>query len=189
MRKNIGLLTIWQGEWETRNEAVKNIILNRMHKVQKIQLKNCMTVVLDYVEASNFVVNNHVFNISESCMSIALKDTGGKVFSVLSYTKNGRRVHIAQFCDLLGHKVQGSFSKLLNALIELEQPKDIIHIVDRRYFTETTLIRNGFKRSNLKLGYKWTDFQRIYNEHSESRRSHRIYDNGQVEYVKIINQV
>jgi len=92
------------------------------------------------------------------------------------------------FCDLLGYKIQGSFPKLLTKLIEVEKPKGIVSFVDRWYFTENILVRNGFKRVNLTLGYKWTDLQKVYNEHSSDRRSHRIYDSGQIEYLSIVNQ-
>ena len=188
LRKNIDLITIWQGEWETRKEAVKNIILKRLHKVQKIKLKKCTIEEIDYIEAHKFMEDNHVFSILESDKSIALKNNDGKLLSVLSYVNAESVVQVAQFCDLIGYQVCGSFSKILTELIELEKPTKIVSFVDRRYFTEDVLVRNGFKKINLKLGHKWTDLQKIYNEHSNDRRSHRIYDNGQVEYVKIINQ-
>lgn len=189
LRKNIGLITIWQNEWETRKEAVKNIILNRIQKLKKISLTKYTLETIEYVEAFKFMETNHVFSITELDRSVALKDFNGNVLSVISYSvEKCSRIKLVGFCDLLGCKIQGSFPKLLIKLIEVEKPKGIISFVDRRYFTENILVRNGFKRVNLTLGYKWTDLQKVYNEHSSDRRSHRIYDSGQIEYLSIVNQ-
>ena len=188
-KKGIQLLTIWQSEWEQKNEIVKNLIQGSLNQLTGLtNLK--VTENLSLKDIQTFMTCNHIdYRNLNFTHSFALSDNE-QIYSLLLYKKTSSDiVEIVDFCTRIANA--DSFLQLLS-LIETTGVRKISFVVDRRFFNEKILVGNGFKRVSLTLGYRWTDMQHIYAklpQEKEVKKLHKIYDNGQAKYIKIINQV
>jgi len=191
-KKGIELITIWQGEWQTKAEIVKSIIRERVGSLYSLCVDNIEIVSkVNPNEAHEFLNLNHIFGPTSKVISAVALKSSGQIVSLMTYVVNHKTVKIVRFCSILNTLVVDSFSKLLTFVEEKTKATKITFIADRRYFSAKQLLENNFNQETIKLGHKWTDLQCSYAKKSQvkpAKKICRIYDNGQVKYVKTIDR-
>lgn len=112
--QDIQLIQIWEQEWETKQEILKSMILNKLGMskfnigARKLELKE-----LTNLEASEFFGKNHLSGYKGNLYKVGLVDDKGEVLSAISFRKHKEGIEIARFCNKLDYNVMGGFNRLM----------------------------------------------------------------------------
>jgi hypothetical protein len=201
---NLRIFQFHENEIKTKSHIVKSIVNNSLGLTKhKIFARKCEIKPVSHKEAILFLNNNHLM-----CSTTA-KHVGlyfqNQLVSILSYKEKKNICKIERFCNLVGHNIPGSFSRLLKHIERNCLKSSTIEIhnwVDLRYGTGNHLSTKGFKLIKETIGWKWTDCYETYNrlkckanmderkltelQHAEELGWFRVYDAGQRLFVKTI---
>lgn len=179
-KQNIQLIHIFEDEWQTKPEIVKNRLRSILGHDDRVAARKCNIIALTFEEYKNFVEKTHIRGYAHSTIKYGLA-LDGKIkavmgFSKSRYTKTG--YELIRYCS--DGTVVGGAGKLLKHFIKKHRPECIVTYADRCWsngnlykklgFTDITsseantgywYIKNGIRyhRSNftkarlIKLGY------------------------------------
>ena len=196
-----------QDELREKSEIIKSIVLNYFGIFKKkYSARSLIVKSVENKEAKSFFINNHLMGHNQSTKSYGLytKDTNTLVSCIsIKKIKEGN-IDISRFGSLLNCSVRGGFSRLLKHVEELYNPLTVTSFCDLRYSTGKSYDMLGFKPVSTTLGWKWTDKTNTFNrlqcranmdsrkmsqkKYAEELRWHKIYDAGQIKYVKLRNK-
>ena len=144
----ISLVHIWDYEWITKQQIVKNIILSKLGKTSRIFARECKIKELPSDEARDFFMNNHIHGAGNRLtVNIALEHRN-QVVMVMTFGKprfsKNTEWEIIRSCSRIGNTVVGGLSKCL-AYFRERHPGKIISYADRRLFDGASYEKLGFK--------------------------------------------
>jgi hypothetical protein len=157
--KDIKLYSIWEDDWNIKNDICKSFILNKIGKTtDKIYARKCQLKEVDYLSSKKFLDENHLQGDCKSSCRIGLynKDelvslmTFSKLRLPLQRLEKNRNINkhfeLTRFCNKINTIVVGGASRILNFFINKYLPLQIETYSDN-------LISDG----NLykKLGFKY----------------------------------
>ena len=156
-------------EWNNNSDLIKEMILQRIGKANKIiGARKCSIVqITNKEEEKKFFDRNHISGYTGSQYCVALKDNiNGNIISMLSMRKplqHSGKIEIARFANERGYNVQGGFSKLFKYTIDnfckQNNYKSIISYCDLKYGEGNVYNKSGFKllKDNTGISYWYTD--------------------------------
>jgi hypothetical protein len=118
--KNISLIHIWEDQWETKKDIIKERLLSKLNLTQNkinIGARKCTIEEVSNKEIKFFLEKNHLQGHINSSINIVLKYEG-EIISCLSIGKrkigknNNLDYEILRFCNKININCPGSFSKL-----------------------------------------------------------------------------
>jgi hypothetical protein len=159
--KNIRLIQIWDNEWYTKQEIVKSIILNALHKTSKKEYARKLKIKeVPSKEARLFCESNHIHEFRSGNLYLGLWKEN-KLKALMITNQDGEMV---RFVTEINNSIIGGFSKLLKY-----SPIKYSY-VDARLFTGESYLNNGF------TFVKWTKPNYFYTKnysHLESRQKYQ----------------
>ena len=197
----IFLIQIYEDEWRLKQQIVKSIIKQKLGFIEnKISARNCTIKMVDGREGRIFCESNHLMGYSNAKgIGLYYKDD---LVGYLSYKKEQDGIDIARFCTMKYTIIRGGLSRLLNYVIQLENPRFVQSFVDLRYGNGFSLETIGFSKVSESLGFQWTDFKSRFNrrrfmanakkrniseeKYAEELGLVKIYDAGQAKFIKYL---
>jgi hypothetical protein len=193
---NLRLIFFREDEVRTKASIVRSMCRGLLGLNKKIGARKC-----SFIEKvpSDFFIQNHLMGSLQGVSTLGLMYEG-RIVVALSYRMKGDEFWIERFCNEINCTVVGALSKLLKQALSTKSVSKVCSYVDLRYGTGDSLVKTGFRRTNVTLGWKWTDGTKTYNrlqcranmddrnlteaEHAEERGWFKIHDAGQALYVK-----
>lgn len=194
-----------QDEITDKIDIVKSIlnIKTKSNTIKRIFARKLKIKEISQSLANNFFERTHLMGSFNGAKCIALVSENDNIEACLSYKHiKTNIIDVSRFSCNLNTIVVGGLSKLLNYMIEKEDPSIVQSFVDLRYGTGDSLIKLGFSNESVTIGWKWTDGWQTYSRQScmagmdERKLSEReyanelgwfkIYDAGQAKFVKTL---
>jgi hypothetical protein len=151
-RSNIQLITIFENEWQQKQDIVKSIISSKLGVLQeRVYARNCTIRQLTKTEKKEFYIRNHIQGNCQSYVDYGLVYQG-VLYAAMSFTRRHisckKGVELARFCCLQNTSVVGGMSKLLtHAVSSIDEP--ITSYCDLRFSNGNSYIKCGFKLSHV----------------------------------------
>lgn len=214
--KNAGiqLLQIWEDEWITNPERIKNILRHKLglNNGVKVFARKTSPVTLDYTDAKVFLDKYHIQGVASASYYYGLKDLNGSIVAVLAVKKEdkGATFNIVRYATSV--TVVGGFTKLLkfvenNHIFDKFITFSDHCISDGGLYANNGFIADRFVRPDYryvvgstrahKFGYRLKRFRNDPNllwreglserELAELNNIPRIWDAGKTRWVKKIS--
>jgi rubrerythrin len=148
LQNQINLVQIFEDEWRDQEDIIKSILLNKFNKnTFKIFARKCQIYSVPVEVAQHFYFDNHLQGFING-KHLGLYHNNEFV-SMMTVGRPRFNTHydleIYRFCNKLNTSVIGGLSKLLNAFINMLNPKSILTYTDGRYGIGTGYYKCGFK--------------------------------------------
>lgn len=203
----IRLIQIFEDEWYSKKEIVKNKILTLLnHSLSaKVYARRCTIDDVSQLEKNNFFNENHIQGDGPSSINYGLYHNG-ELVACMGFIKNKSYYILNRYATSCN--VPGGFSKLLKHFVKIHGSVEIITFADLRWsngqlyenneFVLNTTIRpdyfwvKGIKRwhkFNWRHSAKLKDLPNYDKNISESENMHahgffRIWDAGKLKYTR-----
>jgi len=202
--KNIELFHIFEDQWNTKQEIVKSMIVNKMGltKNKIYGRKTTIKEITDTKLVRDFLNNNHLQGFASSSIKIGLF-VDEELVSLMTFDNNHQ---LLRFCNKLNTNIIGGASKLLKYYGKTYKPSEIKTYADRTYSNGELYLTLGFKKYNTskpsyfyienkvrkhrsnfmkyKLVEKGFDASKTEFEIMDSRKIYRIYNSGTILFKK-----
>jgi hypothetical protein len=173
IKKDIKLLTIWESDWDFKQEIVKSIIKNQLGLTEnKIYARNTIIKIVNYKDAKEFLNNNHLQGVCSASIKyglyhqnelVSLMTFGKKRMILKSKSLKERQYELLRFCNKLNTSVIGGASKLFNYFIEQHKPEIIISYANCDISNgQLYEILNFINKGHTGAGYKWIKGNKTY---------------------------
>lgn len=164
--QNVRLITIFEDEWLTRQEQVKNLLLSvlKIHNV-KIGARKCSIKQISKEQAKQFININHIQPLYTCEVSFGLFFNNILIGAITgnNHHRNGQTSFVLQrLCFTSGYQIPGGASKLLKALTNYAKEKGYTKLVswsDSRISEGSVYEKLNFK---FKIEYK-QDYSYVLN--------------------------
>lgn len=160
--KGIQLIQIWENEWNSNQNTVKNMLAHKLGKVKdKIYARNTIVKEISNKLALAFLDKHHIQGRTPKItISFGLYELE-ELVSVMTFQKIQDGYDLTRFSA--SKAIPGGFSKLLKHFIRLYNPATIISFSDNRWSLGNVYQKNGFDlHKNIPYTYYYTDYKNFY---------------------------
>jgi len=152
-------------------------------------------------QAQVFLSENHLMGAFNSGRRLGLFTPEGELVQLFVYKLKHEQseMECSRICSFIDTSVVGGVSRLLKAALRKHTSvKKVTSFVDLRYADGHSLLKLGFKRVGITLGWKWTEGLHTYNrlkckanmderrltqaQHAEELKWFKIFDAGQAKF-------
>lgn len=159
--KGIQLITIFEDEFISNPEKIKNTILYKLGMTRKkIYARQTKIIELQTEVAHLFLEKYHIQGKINSSLYIGLEDKDGSIRAVMSFGKNRfnnqNSWEILRFCTD-NSSIPGALSKLLNYFLMKTNCKKISTYVDLRYGNSNGYKSIGFEEVRTTIGFNYVN--------------------------------
>lgn len=156
--KGIHLIQIWDDEWYSSQEIVRDIINRAIGRSQIIFGRKTKISKIDTKIARNFLEDNHLQGYAKSSVRYGLFYDDDLV-SVMTFGKSrfhkDNRYELIRASSKIGIHVTGGFEKLFQTFLKDYNPESVISYCDRRIFRGNLYSKLGFVKISHSLDYWW----------------------------------
>lgn len=140
----IQLLHIFDTEWHSKPEIVKDVIRRHLNKTNVCYAEDFKVKELNDSEYGAFLNQNHIQGSTHDEVRLGLLQRN-EIYAVMGFSKftGNADWELTRYCELLGYHIEKGDEKLLN-YFEREFKGTIISFCDRRYFSGNFLLKLGF---------------------------------------------
>jgi ribosomal protein S27E len=187
-RRNYRLIHIFEDEWKFHRNAVRNVLKYVLNRAEKGVPARKITSIrkISFSMARNFHEKHSLQKATRStfhygaffndelvaCMSFSKRRNFENSWKMTGFCTNGK-------CHA------GLFSRMLKHFEKENRPLSITANVDRRWFTGSTLKKNGFVLVKITEPRRWYVHEnRRSTENSQKKNLSKIYDCGTLVFVK-----
>lgn len=146
--QGINLINIYEVDWITNKVLIKEFLKTQMGIFKNIFARKCDIRSVSNIEYKKFIVDNHLQGYSYSKVKLGLYYKNELIsicsFSCPRFNKNVQW-ELVRFCNKLGYRVSGGFSRLFTYFVNNYNPTSIISYSDRDYFSGKIYSSVGFK--------------------------------------------
>ena len=153
--EGVRLIHVFEDEWILKKDICKSMILNAFGMSStKIHARKCLIKDVDSKSASIFLNQNHIqgrcpskfrLGLFRDDELVSLMTFGPRRICLGSKSKKGE-YELLRFCNLKGHNVAGSASRLFKHFVENNRPAKITSYCDLRWGTGRVYEIMGFKK-------------------------------------------
>lgn len=175
LSKNVRLLHIFQNEWDSKSDIVKDIIKKSVGITNRIYARRCEIREVSFNDSKKFLDDNHIQgNKIGSKFRYGLY-YDNEIYSIMTFSKKDGFYELDRFANKLGVTVIGGAGKLLKEFVTKESPKKILSYSDRRYFSGKVYESLGFVNSgNTKVNFHYVKGGKLYPR--QQFQKHKIDD-------------
>lgn len=205
----IQLLTIYDVEWNTKQDIVKSIIAYKLGlATNRVSARRCLIQVPSVEQQKAFFNANHIQGWVHSSFCWMLTQQNVPV-AMMAFTKRQDRYELVRYATQLSTSVRGGFTKLLNEATKTITTS-IISFADKRWsdgdlyrmlFTEVTDVkptynyvsyknkfgemfhRSSFSKRNLARKLSTYDETKTEFENCDDNNLYRIWDCGKTKFI------
>jgi hypothetical protein len=184
-KKGIKLIHIFEDEWVSKKEIVKEKIKNILIKNINInEISKIKISIISETEKNEFLTNFSLkdFDKSDINLGIIYKN---KIASVMTFFKKSDQYVISRFCDNFNFLIENSFGKLLEYFKKNFEWKSIIGYSDRRWDDDHLFENEFFKKIKVIKPVRWycVNYKRFLNKESFKNKKYiTIFDSGYTEF-------
>ena len=199
--KNLRILQFYEDEIYNKPHIIQSMVNNLKGLNTVIGARKCEIKEVSAGLCKTFVDMHHLQGHGSYGKGMGLY-LNNELVALMTYKKKDEGIDILRFCNKHGLTIQGGFSKLLNHIQQLEQPKFIDNWVDMRYGTGNHLASYGFEKIKETIGWCWghntgTRYNRLQcranmdnrklteAQHAQELKYFKIFDAGQALFRKI----
>lgn len=163
-KQGIQLFHIFGYEWTNKQDIIKSMLQNLVHKNSRIMYaRHCRVVELMPADCYNFLIANHRQGRAYSSVKLGLI-YNNELVSVMTFGKPRSTIgdhnynwELIRFCNKLGTSVVGGASKLFKYFIDTHEGS-IVSFSDRAHTSGKLYQTLGFKQISVaEPGYVWVD--------------------------------
>lgn len=158
IKKEVDLIHITDFDITNRFDKIKNLLLNKLNKLQRIYARNTTLKEINSADASLFLENNHLQGTSKAKIRFGLYHDNILVqvatFGPSRFNKSAAW-ELIRSATLSGYSIVGGFSKLIK---HFKKTYDgiLISYVDLQYFSGKGYEKTGWKKEYVTSpGYYW----------------------------------
>lgn len=207
----VQLITIWEDEWEDKQDIVKSMISHKLGVSQdrRVYARSTIARETSIQESKEFLNKYHIQGFSSGSIYIGLEDDKGELIAVSSWKKNKDTLYLDRYATSC--TVVGGMGKLLKSGKKFCQENNILRIVtfsDHQVSNGELYEKLGFEKDKVlppdykykvgkerkhKFGYRLKKFkqdpQLIYKEGLTEKELaqlnglERIWDCGKTRWV------
>lgn len=167
--EGITLIQIFEDEWLTKTEIVKNRIRSILGFSERVYARQLLINKVEWPEAGEFLGKTHIQGAgAPTILCYALKDKYNNLVSLMTFAKlrfekgSDTEYELMRYCST--GTVVGGFSKLLKAFFKEITCTKLVSYSDRRWSVGNVYSVNGFtKESSSPPGYFWCKGANRYN--------------------------
>lgn len=156
LEKGVYLIQITDFEIDNKLNIVKNRILSKLKKLNKVYARKCDVVEIDSSTHQNFMTEYHIQGPAASSVRLGLKHND-QIIAIMSFSK--ARYNKNYEWELLRYAskeiVVGGASKLFKYFVRHYFPKSIISYADLRWNTGDMYTKIGMKYSHVTKPNYW----------------------------------
>ena len=159
--QNIRVISIFEDEWEQKQDIVKSRLRNILKKTtSKIYARNCVVNEISSQDASQFCSQTHIMGTGRSNIRYGLY-YNNELISVMTFSKNNisrknsDTWEINRFSSKLDTSIIGGASKLFAAFIKNIKPLSVISYADNRWSDGNLYAQLGFKKTKPGTPNYW----------------------------------
>jgi hypothetical protein len=175
--KGVELIHIWDFDWYNKSEIIKQRLLNKLHRSEKIYARNTVVDEINKNLAQEFCNKNHIQGYVQSCVRLSLvhKD---QIVAVMTFGKSRftKRAEweLLRYCS--SGTIVGGPSKLFSYFLKNFSPKSVISYADNNWSTGNLYSVLGFSFSHNSLpSYRYTkDYAKL--ENRLAYQKHKLAD-------------
>lgn len=176
--KGITLLTIFEDEWNTQQEKIKNKIGRIINNnTSSIYARKTSVKEVDPDTAKFFIDKFHIQSYTKHKIALGIFHND-ELCSIMTFDKprysKKYDYEIVRFCSSKG--IIGGASKLLSYFIKHYTPKSIVSYNDNRYFNGDVYKKLNFVQQNTNIGYYYTDYKKRYSRLNFQK--HKLVEQG-----------
>jgi hypothetical protein len=175
LSKDINLIHIWEDMWNSNQEIVKSILINKLNlSPNKIFARKCNIKLVNRKDSKQFLNDNHIqgWCISKFNYGLYYHDN---LISLMTFGNNRINVgcrsnideyELLRYCNKIGYSIIGGASKLFNNFIKNINPTKIISYCDNDLFNGNLYLNLGFTYLDESIGYFYSNGLIRYNRWS-----------------------
>ena len=175
--KNIQLITLFQDEWNEKQELIKQLIMNKCLKQVPLFARKCEVKEISVAEAKQFIMSNHLQGYTGSSIRVGLFHDD-VLISVMTFGKprynSNNEWELIRYCSIA--QVTGGASRLFSYFNATYSPKSIVSYSDNRWFTGRLYEQLGFTKEKTTIGYTYTDYKKRYDR--TQFQKHKLVNEG-----------
>jgi len=200
----IKLYSIWEDDWNIKNEICKSFILNKIGKTkERIYGRKCRIKEIDYLTSKRFLEENHLQGDCKSSYRIGLYNDN-ELVSLMTFSKLrlplqrleknrnlNKHFELTRFCNRLNTNIVGGASKLLIFFINKYSPLQIETYSDNLISDGNLYRKIGFEYSHTSSPGYWYVIDNIRHHRFNWRKQKLIkmgYDVNKTE-EEIMNEL
>ena len=171
MEAGIFLFHIFGYEWSNKQDIVKSMIINLLHKnTNKYYARKLRIISVTHKDSIKFLSHNHLQGATSSAVRIGLVDETGQLISLMMFNKQRSTLgkhsvnyddnewELTRLCNKLGCSVVRGASKLLSYFLKKCNPSKIISFSDRAHTSGKLYQILGFNQvSQSDPSYVWVN--------------------------------
>lgn len=180
-----------EDEINISKHIIKSIIINKINKSTKIGARKCILKSISKKDAKLFLHNNHLMGFGKGiCHGLIYNN---EIIAIMQIINKSSHLEISRFCTKINTNIVGGFSKILNTIIKIYNPKSISTFIDNRYGDGDYLYRLGFELINEDISFRWIKNNKTFHRMKFRGNSgyqygmYKLWDCGQTKFIKIIS--
>jgi hypothetical protein len=183
--KGIKLITIWEDDWNFKQDLVKSMIKNQLGlNENKIYARKTIIKEVSAKESKEFLENNHIQGNCQSSIRLGLFYKGelvslmtfGKRRMVLKAISSKNQYELLRFCNKQNTIVVGGASKLFKYFVDNYNPFEIVSYANLDISNGTLYYTLGFiNKGHTGVNYWWVKDKRY---HRSNFMKHKLIAEG-----------
>lgn len=172
-QKKIDLIHITDWEWHNQKHIIKNLLMSKLNKNQRVGARQCKTVEITNSQANAWFKQYHLQGATPAYRSFALvQDT--EFLLVISIGRSrfdsDFSYELLRMCGAPGVTVSGGLSKLMTYIKNQLNQSDIVTYCDRSKSRGQGYVAAGFQLiRSTDPGYFWTDGTKIVSRYQAQK--------------------
>lgn len=180
-KQGIRLIHIFEDEWYHKQEIVKSILINILHKTKKrIYARKCKIKEIDIQTAKEFLNINDLEGYEKCSYRYGLY-FNNELVSVMTFSKIKNCFKLVRYTNKCNYSVVGGASKLFKYFIKNVKFQNIVSQCDKRIFCSNLYDILGFKLKDiLKPDYFYVSNRKRLSKNKVKKNDglNRIYNCG-----------
>jgi hypothetical protein len=173
-RQNLQLIIIWEDNWITKNEIIRQRILSHLGKFVRIHGRLCEIRRITKTQADEFLRQNHLHNSPQAKHKYGLfyknQLVAAATFSsgrqIVRNEKIYRSYELVRFANYQNYVVHGGIGKIISHFIAEQNPDDIMSYADVDWASG---------KSYEKLGFKFIEYTEPQKFYLDAKTYQRYY--------------
>lgn len=171
----IDLITIYEPEWSNQQIAVKNLILNRLKRVEKTFSARMLAVKkVPSTDLLDFYSQHHMQGHVNGYSLVLHRDGDIQAAVTLGHSRFSKDEWELYRFAAKG-SIPGGFTRLLTTFCKLQRPSRLISYVNHRFNRGLIYPSCGFRYAGTTIGYQYVDPQGCLH-HRQRFQKHKLVE-------------
>ena len=188
--KNIDLYTVWEDDWNYKQNIIKSIIKSKLNIFDYIiNSNNCKCISISHNEVNNFLEINDIQGPCTTYYNYGLY-YNNELVSVIIFKKSKIKetFEIIRYCNKLNYNIINSLYTFIKYFLEncLVNIENIIYYINADLNNGNICYQTGMQLQNTKIDYLWLqNGKRII---KPIDKKYKCYNSGKLKFMLKIDE-